>query len=193
MIHLENVLKISLQDVLKMSWRCLQNFLKTSWICLEDVFQDVLKMSWRRLEDIFKTSWRSFCKTSWRHLENVLKTSWRRLEEVWPRRIYWSWPRRLEDVLKTSSEEMRLRRTYSSWWRCFEERRFQDVFWRRRRKTLSDVFIKTNVCFTEFSTKIHWLQSWLLLTFFICSHNQLSSLNSIILQMSEKRDSSNRQ
>ena len=29
-------------------------------------------------------------------------------------------------------------------------------------------------------------QGWLLLTFFICLHNQLSSFNSIIVQMSEK-------
>ena len=29
------------------------------------------------------------------------------------------------------------------------------------------------------------IQGWLLLTFFICLHNQLSSLNSIIVQMSE--------
>ena len=33
-------------------------------------------------------------------------------------------------------------------------------------------------------------QGCLLLTFFICLHNQLSSFNSIIVQMSEKRDSS---
>ena len=37
------------------------------------------------------------------------------------------------------------------------------------------------------------IQDWLLLTFFICLHNQLSSFNSITIQMSEKRDSSNRQ
>ena len=37
------------------------------------------------------------------------------------------------------------------------------------------------------------IQGWLLLTFFMCLHNQLSSFNSIIVQMSEKRDSSNRQ
>ena len=30
------------------------------------------------------------------------------------------------------------------------------------------------------------IQGWLLLTFFICLHNQLSSFNSIIVQMSEK-------
>ena len=87
MVRLENVLKISLQDVLKMSWRRLQNVLKTSWRCLEDVFA-------RRLEDVLKTSWR--------RLEDVLKTSWRRLEDIWPRRIYWSWLRRLEDVFKAS-------------------------------------------------------------------------------------------
>ena len=34
------------------------------------------------------------------------------------------------------------------------------------------------------------IQGWLLLTFFICLHNQLNSFNSIILQMPEKRDSS---
>ena len=31
------------------------------------------------------------------------------------------------------------------------------------------------------------IQGWLLLTFFICLHNQLSSFNSIIVQMSKKR------
>ena len=33
------------------------------------------------------------------------------------------------------------------------------------------------------------IQGWLLLTFFMCLNNQLSSFNSIIVQMSEKRDS----
>ena len=37
------------------------------------------------------------------------------------------------------------------------------------------------------------IHGWLLLTIFIRLHNQLSSFNSIIVQMSEKRDSSNRQ
>ena len=48
-------------------------------------------------------------------------------------------------LTKTSSEDVRLRRTYSSW-----SRRLQDVFWRWRQKTssrlLQEVFIKTNVC-----------------------------------------------
>ena len=85
MVCLENVSKISLQDVFKMSWRHLQ---------------DVFKTSWRRIEDALKRSWRRF--------ENILKTSSKRLEDIWPRRIHWSWPRR-----------------------------FEDVFWRRRRKTSS--------------------------------------------------------
>ena len=42
----------------------------------------------------------------------LIKTS---SEVVWPRRIYSSWSRRLEDVLKTSSEDE-------------DERRLQDVF-----------------------------------------------------------------
>ena len=33
--------------------------------------------------------------------------------------------------------------------------------------------------------KIIEIQGWLLLTFFICFHNQISSFNSIIVQMSE--------
>ena len=37
------------------------------------------------------------------------------------------------------------------------------------------------------------IQGWLLLTFFICLYNQLSSINSIIVQMPEKHDSLNRQ
>ena len=33
------------------------------------------------------------------------------------------------------------------------------------------------------------IQGWLLLTFFVCLHNQLSYFNSIIVETSEKRDS----
>ena len=36
------------------------------------------------------------------------------------------------------------------------------------------------------------IQGWLLLTFFICLHNQLSSFNSIAVQIYEKHDSSSR-
>ena len=93
MIRVENVLKISLQDLLKMSWRRLEEVLKTSWKRLEDV----LKTSSRHLENVLKTSWRRMAKTnifvltktSWRRSygqdeyigldQDVLKTSWRRL------------------------------------------------------------------------------------------------------------------
>ena len=49
MIHLENVLKTSLQDVLKMSLRRLQNVLNTSSKRLEEVFAN-------RLKEVLKTS-----------------------------------------------------------------------------------------------------------------------------------------
>ena len=117
--------------------------LKTSWRCLEDVFQDVLKTFWRSLADVLKTSskrlevvlkmsWRRLCKTSWRPLENVLKMSWRRIVKT-----------NILVLTKTSSEDVSLRRTYSSWSRRLEERR--KTSWGR----LQDVFIKTNVCWVN--------------------------------------------
>ena len=87
MIHLQNILKASLQDALKMSWRRLEDVLKTSW-------QDILKMSWRRLEDPLKTLSQDVLKTSSKRLEDVLKTSWRRMAKM----NIWFWSRRLEDV-----------------------------------------------------------------------------------------------
>ena len=124
MTRLENVLKLSLQDVLKKFSRRLEDILARR-------LEGVLKRFWRRLQKVLKTSCRC--------LEDVLKTSWKRLEDAWPRRIYWSWPTRLEDVLKMSSEEVRPRWTYSSWSRRLEdvfktfseeenERRLQDIF-----------------------------------------------------------------
>ena len=83
MVRLENVLKISLQDVLKMSWRYLEDVFKTSWRCLEDIWPRRIYWSWPR------------------HLEDV------RL-----RRTYSSWSRRLQDVFKTSSEDEDERRLY---------------------------------------------------------------------------------
>ena len=127
MICLETFVKISLQDVLKTPWRC-----------LEDVFQGILKTFWRRLQNVLKMSWRRFWKTSWRRLEaswkrlegvlktygqdeyigvdqDVLKTCWRRFEGVFWRRkakasifvLKTSWRRLLKtktkEVFKTSS------------------------------------------------------------------------------------------
>ena len=139
MVCLENVLKISLQEFLKMSWRHLEDVFKTSWRRLEDA----MKRSWRRFKDVLKTSSK--------RLEDLLKTSWRRLEDIWPRQICWSWPRRLEDVLKASSEDVRLRRTYSSWSRRLE-----------------DVFIKANVCW-ESSNKFPRIINGEPLNFICCS------------------------
>ena len=100
-ICLESVLKTSLQDVLKVSWRC-----------LEDAFakrlKDILKISWKRLSN---KSWRcleGLLKTSWRHLENALKMSWRHMTKTNILVLIKTFWRSLEDVFwswrwKTSS------------------------------------------------------------------------------------------
>ena len=72
MIRLESVLKKSLQDALKMSWRRLEDVIKTSRRRLEYV----LKTSWKRLEDVLKT----YDQDEYIGLDqDVLKTSWKRL------------------------------------------------------------------------------------------------------------------
>ena len=147
MIRLENVLKISLQDVLKTSWRCLedvfQDILKTSW-------QDVLKMCWRPFEDVFKTSWRllenvlktllqDVLKTSWRRLKNVLKTSWRRMTKT-----------NILVFTKTSSEDVKLRRAYSSWSRHLLKAKTKDL---HQDECLMDMFMKKQA-FTKILSKM---------------------------------------
>ena len=130
-----------------MSWR---RFCKTSWRHLGETYWrrlGVLKTFSKRLEDVLKMSWRRFPKTSWRSLKNVpktllqdvLKTSWKRLEDVWPRRIHWSWPRRLENVSKTSSENVWLR------WISLENV-LKTSSGDENERRLQDVFIKTDVC-----------------------------------------------
>ena len=88
MIRLENVVRTSLQDVLKISWRRLEDVFKTSHRRLEDVF----KTPWRRLEDVWPRriywSWsRRLEDVFWRPLSKanmfvLIKTSSRRLEDV---------------------------------------------------------------------------------------------------------------
>ena len=125
MIRLENVLKTSFQDVLKMSWRRLgeafrkswrgfcktsQGRLKTSWRCLGKTpwrcLEDVLKTSPELLQIVLKMSWRRLCKTFWRHLWNDLKTTWRRMAKM-----------KIFALIKT-------------FWK-----RLQEIFWRRMAKT----------------------------------------------------------
>ena len=90
MVRLENVLKISLQDVLKTSWRRLENVLKTSWRRMAKTNILVLtKTFWRRLEDVF---WRRMTK------ENIfvlIKTSWKRLLKTKTKDIFKTFSRRL--------------------------------------------------------------------------------------------------
>ena len=156
--RLKDFLKTFLQDVLKTFWRRFEDVLNTSCRRLQNVFntflQDILKTFRRRLEDVFKTSSRflqnflktflqDVFKTSWKRLENVLKTSWRRMAK-----------RNILVLTKTSSEDVRLRRTYSS-----RSRRLEDVFPEDEdKRRLQGLFIKTTVCWgrSEKLLKIHW-------------------------------------
>ena len=81
------------------------------------------------------------------YLRDILKTFWRRFEDVWTRRIYWSWPIRL---LKTSTCDVYWRRMISKNIFIFIKTSFKDEDERR----LQDVFIKTNVCWAIFQTKV---------------------------------------
>ena len=128
MIRLGNVFKISLQDVLKMSWRC-----------TEDV-------SARHREGVLKTSWKRLGKTSWRCLEDVLRTSSKRLEDVLARRLenvfktygQGEYIGLDQDVLKTSwrrllktygqGEDFRLAKdVLKTSWRCLLKTKTKDV------------------------------------------------------------------
>ena len=75
-----------------------------------------------------------FLKTSWRRLEEVLKKTsckqvFTRLEDVWKTSC-----RRLENVLKTSCEDV-----WTTSWRRFFVRRFANTSWKRlgRRKIVT--------------------------------------------------------
>ena len=131
MICLENILKISLQYVLKMSWRFLEDVLKTFWKRLEDVWkllEDVLKTSSKRLKDVFARSLEDVFENVWKKSwQDVLKTSWKRLEDVLKTYGQDEYIGLDQDVLKTSSEEVRLRRAYSSWRRP-RRTKTKDVF-----------------------------------------------------------------
>ena len=129
MIRLQNILEISLQDVLNAPSKRLE---------------DVLKMSWRhfsrRLDDVFKTSW-----------QDVL----RRLEDVWPRRIYWSWTRRLEDVFWRRKARASIFVSIKTSWRRILETKMEDVFKASSRrlhqnKCLLGIFIRWRICYCKF-------------------------------------------
>ena len=65
---------------------------------LNTFLKDFLQISSGPLEDALMTFLQDACKMSCGDLEDVLKTYWRRLEDIWPREIYSSWSRHLEDV-----------------------------------------------------------------------------------------------
>ena len=75
---------------------------KTAWELVNKnslIWWYVLKTSLRHPQDVLKTFLQDILKTFWRRLEDAFKTF---LQDLWLRQIYWSWSRRLEDVLKTS-------------------------------------------------------------------------------------------
>ena len=133
MIHLENVLKISLQDVLKMSCR---RFCKTSWRRVAKTNILVLtKTSWKRLEDVFwrrtakankfvlmKTSWRRRRKTSSRGLQDVfIKTNvcWVVSVSKYVRKLYRWWKKENPSPPKFPQPSAKLPKfpwPPSSWW-----------------------------------------------------------------------------
>ena len=155
MIRPESVLKTSVRDVLKMSWRCLEDVFKTS----QRRPEDVLKTSWRRLEDVLKTSSKRLedvLKTSWKHLEDVLKMSWGRLEDVlkttYDQGEYIGYN---QDVLKTSSEDE-------------DERRLQDVFKTSlSRRMFAGIFFFHILCYYFISLQTSWITSF---SFIYCFH-----------------------
>ena len=91
-----------LRNVLNASQRRVNKNSLTWWYILKTSRRYLCKTSWRCFEDVFKTSWT--------RLENVLKRSWRRMAK-----------RNILVLIKTSSEEVRLRRTNLSWWRRLED------------------------------------------------------------------------
>ena len=84
-----------------------------------------------RLENVLKISLQDVLKTSSKRLEDALKKSWRRFEDIWPRLIYWSWLKRLEDVF---------------WRRKAKANIFVLIktFWRRLLKTKTNDVLKTS-------------------------------------------------
>ena len=128
--------------MLNTSWRRVNKNSFTWWYVLKTSWRYLCKTSWRRCEDVLKMSWRRLENVLMTSCQEDLKTAWERLKDVWLRRIYWSWPRRLVDVLKMDKMTSWRRLGHfrldanifvliQTFWRRLEdgdERRLQDVF-----------------------------------------------------------------
>ena len=77
---------MELEDVLKMSWRCVEDIFARR---LEGIFakrlEDVLKTYSKRLEDVLKTSWGHTTKTN---ISALIKASWKRLLKMYDQAEY---------------------------------------------------------------------------------------------------------
>ena len=146
MIRLENVLKTSLQDVLKISWIRLEGVFKTSWRHLEDVLktflQDVLKTFWRRFEDTLKTFWRRLQEVLERLLEDVLKMYWKRLKNILKTHGQGKYTGLDQDVFWRRMTKENIFFLIKTSWRHLEV-----VFWRRRQK-MSSRLLHQDECLT---------------------------------------------
>ena len=107
--------------------------LKMSWRCLKDDFA-------RGLEDILKTSWRCHSKTYWGRLEDTLKMSWRRVEDVWSRRIYYSWSRSLKDVFWRWRQKTSSRRLHKDEWLLIKSNLSCSLFYKINTRYFSALF-----------------------------------------------------
>ena len=82
----EKVLKMSWQDVLKMSERIVEDALKNIKDVLIRRLENALKTSWRRK---FKVNIFVLIKTSWRQRQKV--SSWRLQDVLTKTTVCWSW------------------------------------------------------------------------------------------------------
>ena len=97
----------------------------TSWKVLKTSLQNISRMSWRRLQNVLQALFQDILKIFWRRPQNVLKTSWGRLEDIWRRQIYSPWSKCLEDVFLRRRQKTFSRRLYQD--ECLQGKVFWHV------------------------------------------------------------------
>ena len=154
---------------------CLVDFHSLYQLLYSQVYRKGLKL-WISNVKIFINKWRRIKQKVAENVRSWKVTNDKKKKKKLRTLIYSKKARRV--VLKINANVAAKDKIILSW--PYQSFRIQTVFY-------VTILTWKNLCFTE---KIHGL---LLLIFFICLHNQLSSFNSIILHLSEKRDTSNRQ
>ena len=116
---------VRLRKVLNTSQRSVSKNSLTWWYVLKTSWRHLCKKCWRCLEDVSARHLEDVLKTSWRHLGMA---SWKRLEDIWPRKTYWSWPRRLEDVFWRGITKANIFVLIKRSWRHHLKAKTKDVF-----------------------------------------------------------------